>query len=164
MKKLLILGVIITGIIATGFWYYSAENIVVRKSNKLTECFEKSQGDGLLSNVLSEDTFRDLLDKKVALDFDHDDMPDMKGGIKQDRDHLARNYLYMMKSAKYITLTDLNIDLLSIEEESATVKVKTHAEVKHNRSKLNSDINLILDYKKTNEGWRISGIKVQKKD
>jgi len=163
MKKLLILGVIIAGLVVAGVWFYSDEKVVVRKSHELLECFEKKEGDGMLSNVLSEDNFRDLLDKKVALDFDHDDMADLKDGFKQDRDNLARNYLYMMKSAKYIKLTDQKVELLEIKDKTAKVKITLHGEVKHSRTTLNSDLTLLLDYKKTDEGWRIRGIAVEKK-
>jgi len=162
MKKLLTLGVIIASLIAVAFWYYSDEKVVLRKSNKLMECFEKKEGDGLLSNVLSEDKFRDLLDKSVALDFDHKDMPDMKGGIKQERAYLAQSYLYMMKSAKYIKLSDQSVELVSIEDKAAKVKIAVHGEVKHNRKSISSNFTLLLDYSKTDEGWRISGITVKK--
>jgi len=162
MKKLLTLGVIIASLIAVAFWYYSDEKVVLRKSHKLMECFEKEEGDGLLSGVLSEDKFRDLLDKSVALDFDHKDMPDMKGGIKQERAYLAQSYLYMMKSAKYIKLSDQSIELESIEDKAAKVKITVHGEVKHSRKSISSNFTLLLDYSQTDEGWRISGITVKK--
>lgn len=163
MKKILTLGVIIAALIATAYWYYSDEKIVIRNSNQLLDCFQKNQADGLLSNVLSEDKFRDLLDKKVALDFNHNDMPDMQGGIKQDRSYLSQSYLYMIKSAKYIKLTDQSIELLNIEDNTAKVKISLHGEIKHSKKSISSNFTLLLDYTKTDEGWRISRITIHKK-
>ena len=161
MKKLIPLAIIILALILLGTWYYSDKKVIHRKTEALLECLEKDEDDGLLTGVLSENEFRDLLDKKVKIDFRQKDMPDIQGGIPRKRDDLARHYLYLMKSAKTIALTDKKIEIKSIKDNTALVDLNLFATINHRAHSLNKNLEILILFKKTTEGWRVNQVTVK---
>lgn len=164
MKKIVVIAGIVLGLIGFGLWFYSDKNVVERKSQEFVQSFEKEEGDGLITGVISENNFINLLDKRVAFNLEHRDMPDMPNGIKHDREKLGKSYLYVMRSAKLIKITDPKVEILEINNDTAKVSVALHGEVKHSSYSINSDLSVLLDFKKTDEGWRISVVTVKRKE
>lgn len=160
MKKFLVPIILVAVFVLGMVWYYSDKKVVLRKSDTFIECFQKEGGKNILSQALGESKFRNLLAEEVSLDFQHPDMPDIKGGIKHNRNKLSEAYLYVMKSAKEVQLSDQEMQMKEINDDTATVSITLNGKVDHRNYAMDSDLSIELQFLDSSEGWRISGIKV----
>ncbi len=156
-RKLLTLIILI--ICGTGlyFWYFSDAKVIKRNTESLIECFEKDAGDGRFGGAITTSTFRDLLDDKIGLRVDRDDIPYASdfGSIFAKGD-LVQMHGGLANSPAIVTITDKKIEVINIEDETATANLKFHIKTEKLPRNLDHTINCNLTYKQVDGDWRIS--------
>lgn len=159
MKKNLIIVIAIILAATTYLWYFSDRNVVLRKSDKLIECFDKETG----AKGLGLSNFQDLLYEKVSISLP-DDEYDMTGGLPRDRATLTAVFSAVMRSSSELVIDKQSIELESIGDSKATVLIRFHATVSFDRYRKDSDllakVTFIDSEESRNSGWRIKKIAI----
>ncbi|MGJ8656247.1 MAG: hypothetical protein ACSHX6_07340 [Akkermansiaceae bacterium] len=156
-KKLLTLIAII--LCATGlyFWWFSDSKVVTRNTESLIECFEKDAGDGRFGGAITTSTFRDLLDDKVGLKVNRDDIPYASDfGSIFDKGSLVQMHGGLANSPAIVTITDKVINIIDITADTANVQLDFHIKTNNLPRDLDHSIKTQLTFKKTDGDWKVS--------
>lgn len=156
-RKLLALILLILCCTGLYFWWFSDAKVITRNTESLIECFEKEAGDGRFGGAITTSTFRDLLDDKVGLKVERDDIPHVSGSDSYfSKGELVQMHGGLVNTPAIVTITDKKIEVLNIEDDTATANLKFHIKTDKLPGNLNHSINCDLIYKKVDGDWRIS--------
>ena len=148
---------------ATGlyFWWFSDSKVITRNTESLIECFEKESGDGRFGGAITTSTFRDLLDDKVSFKIERDDIPyTSEFDSIIGKGDLVQMHGYLVNSPAIVTITDKQINIIDITDNTANVTLNFH--IKTDKFKMDHNIQSTLTYKKTDGDWLISHAVIKK--
>ncbi len=156
-RKLLTLIAVVLGLTGLYFWWYSDSKVITRNTESLIECFEKEAGAGRFGGAIATSKFRDLLDDKIGLKVDRDDIAYASdfGSIFSKGD-LVQMHGGLVNSPAIVSITDKKIEILNIEDDTATANLKFHIKTDKLPRNLDHTINCDLTYKKVDGDWIIS--------
>lgn len=138
-------------------WWFSDSKVITRNTESLIECFEKKAGAGRLGGAITTSTFRDLLDDKVGLEVDREDIPYASDfGAIFSKDDLVQMHTALKNSPAIVTIMDKKINILSINDNSAKANLKFSIKTDKLPRNLDHTINCDLIYIKVDGDWRVS--------
>lgn len=154
-KKLLTLVALIICGAGLYLWWFSDSKVITRNTESLIECFEKESGAGRFGGAITTSAFRDLLDDKVGLKVERDDIPYASdfGSIFAKGD-LVQMHTALVNSPAIVTITDKQINIYDITNDTANVTLNFH--IKSEKFKIDHKIQSTLTYKKTDGEWLVS--------
>jgi len=155
-KFLTIIALIICG---TGLylWWFSDSKVITRSTESLIECFEKDSGDGRFGGAITTSTFRDLLDDKISLKVERDDIPYASDfGAMFSKGDLVQMHAGLANSPAIVKITDKEITILDIEDKQASVNLTFHIVTEKLPKNLDHKIDCNLTYKKIDGDWKVS--------
>jgi len=156
-RKLLTIIALVICIISLYLWWFSDAKVITRSTEDLVECFEKESGDGRFGGSITTSTFRDLLDDKIGLSINRDDIPYASDfGSLFVKSDLVQMHSGLMNSPAIVTIEDQKIDITDIQDQQANVKLTFHIKTDKLNKNLDHQINCQLTYKKIDGDWLVS--------
>ncbi len=144
------------------FWWFSDAKVITRSTEKLVECFELESGNGRLGGAISTSTFRDLLDEKISFMIQRDDIPyASEFGTSATKADLVQMMSYITQSAAVIVITDKNITLTEINDDTATVNFTCHIKTEKLPKNIDLALNTMINFAKIEGKWLVSKVLVK---
>ncbi|MGJ8673555.1 hypothetical protein [Rubritalea sp.] len=166
-KKLILILTPLALILAFLFWWFSAPQVIMRRSASIIDCVAMEPGTGRLERSFKAENLRDLIDEHLTILY-----PEMQTSFKHPfstneaitlpRDRAKSALLYLTEIAEWITVTDTEIQLREHDESSAIVDVSFKLDAKLNKKPQQSaKLKGTFEFSYTNNRWLLAAAKFE---
>lgn len=164
-KKWWLIGLLVVSGLGLLFWSNSDTQVIKRRANAILDTFHFEEDE---KSPLVSEKLQDLMDETIVLKTPEGKMHahwKMRDGSRMKRGNAVAAHRTIQQYAESGTVTNREIEILSIENQIATVSVKFHLDVKVKKGsfgkKVDDDFDCIFTFEQKKGDWLLTGVEIK---